>query len=117
MYMGLVGVDIGKESVCQCKRCKSRGFSPWVGKVPWSRKWQPTPVFLPRESHAQRSLAGYSPLSHKELDTTECTHTHTFVCWLLWVFVAVCRLSLVECRLLIVVTSRCRADSRVHGLQ
>ena len=43
MYMGLVGVDIGKESVCQCKRCKSRGFSPWVGKVPWSRKWQPTP--------------------------------------------------------------------------
>ena len=115
--MGLVGVDIGKESACQCKRCKSRGFSPWVGKVPWSRKWQPTPVFLPRESHAQRSLAGYSPLSHKELDTTECTHTHTFVCWLLWVFVAVCRLSLVECRLLIVVTSRCRADSRVHGLQ
>ena len=75
MYMGLVGVDIGKESVCQCKRCKSRGFSPWVGKVPWSRKWQPTPVFLPRESHAQRSLAGYSPLSHKELDMTEHIHT------------------------------------------
>ena len=37
------------------------GFDPWVGKIPWRRKWQPTQVFLPRESHGQRSLAGYSP--------------------------------------------------------
>ena len=78
IYMGLLGVNISKESACQCKRCKSRGFSPWVGKIPWSRKWQPTPVFLPRESHTQRSLAGYSPLNHKELDTTEYTHTHIY---------------------------------------
>ena len=35
--------------------------NPWVWKIPWRRKWQPTPVFLPRESHGQRSLAGYSP--------------------------------------------------------
>ena len=47
-----------KESACQCRRW---GFSPWVGKIPWRRKWQPTPVFLPGESHGQRSLAGYSP--------------------------------------------------------
>ena len=46
----------GKESACQCKRC---GFDPWVGKIPWRRKWQPTPVFLPGKSHGQRSLAGY----------------------------------------------------------
>jgi len=37
------------------------GFSPWVGKIPWRRAWQPTPVLLPRKSHEQRSLAGYSP--------------------------------------------------------
>ena len=42
-----------------------------VGKVPWRRKWQPTPVFLPRESRGQRSLAGYSPWGRKKSDTTE----------------------------------------------
>ena len=47
------------------------------GKIPWRRKWQPTPVFLPGESHGQRSLAGYSPQGRKELDTTERLHTHT----------------------------------------
>ena len=50
-----------------------RGFSPGVGKIPWRRNWQPTPVFLPGESHGQRSLVGYSPRGHKELDTTEAT--------------------------------------------
>ena len=45
--------------------------NPWVGKIPWRRKWQPTPVLLPRKSHGQRSLAGYSSLGHKELDTTK----------------------------------------------
>jgi len=47
------------------------------GKIPWRRKWQPTPVFLPGEFHGQRSLADYSPEGHKELDMTEHTHTHT----------------------------------------
>ena len=42
-----------------------------VGKIPWRREWQPTPVFLPGESLGQRSLAGYSPLHHTELDMTE----------------------------------------------
>ena len=46
-------------------------LGPWVGKIPWRRKWQPTPVFLPRESHGRRSLVGYSPWGHKESDTTE----------------------------------------------
>ena len=44
---------------------------PWVGKIPWRREWQPTPVFLPGESHGQRSLMGYSPRGHKESDMTE----------------------------------------------
>ena len=53
------------------------GFDSWVGKSPWRRAWQPTPVILPRESHRQMSLAGYSPWGHKESDTTEATsHTH-----------------------------------------
>ena len=46
-------------------------FDPWVGKILWRRKWQPTPVFLPGESHGQGSLVGYSPWGYKELDTTE----------------------------------------------
>ena len=41
------------------------GNIPWVGKIPWHRKWQPTPIFLPGESHGQRSLVGYSPWGHK----------------------------------------------------
>ena len=47
------------------------GFDTWVGKIPWRRKWQPNPVFLPGKSHRQRSLAGYSPCGHIELDMTE----------------------------------------------
>jgi len=47
----------GKEPTCQCRRSE---LDPWVVKVLWRRKWQPTPVFLPRKSHGQRSLAGYS---------------------------------------------------------
>ena len=52
------------------KRCR---FHPWVRKIPWRRAWQPTPVFLPRESLGLRNLAYYSPWGHKELDMTEAT--------------------------------------------
>ena len=45
----------------------------WVGKAPWRRAWRPTPVFLSGKSDGQRSLAGYNPWGHKELDTTEAT--------------------------------------------
>ena len=63
----------GKEPACQCKRHKRLGFDPWIKKIPWRRKWQPTPVFLPGKSHGQWSLAGYSPCGCKELDMTEVT--------------------------------------------
>ena len=46
------------------------GFDLCVGKIPWRQKWQPTPVFLPREFQGQRSLAGYSPWGYKGSDTT-----------------------------------------------
>ena len=58
-----------------------------VWEDPWSRKWQPTPVFLFREFHGQRSLDGYSLWDHKELDTTErLTHTHTHTQCLLSIY-------------------------------
>ena len=60
-----------KESACQCRRCKTCQFDPWFGKIPWRRKCQPTPVFLPGTSHGQRSLAGFSPWGRKEWDTIE----------------------------------------------
>ena len=60
MYMGFPGGASGKEPACRCRRHKRRGFNPWVGKIPWRRAWQPIPVFLPIDSHGQRSLAGYS---------------------------------------------------------
>ena len=47
------------------------GLIPGSGKIPWSREWQSTPVFLHGESYGQRSIAGYSPWGHKESDTTE----------------------------------------------
>ena len=47
------------------------GSDPWHGKIPWRRKWQPTPVFLPEKLHRQRSLVGYSPWGHIKLDVTE----------------------------------------------
>ena len=71
--MGFPGGASSKEPTCQCRRCKRRGFDPWVGKIPWRRAWQPTPVFLPGEFHGQRNLAGYSPWGHKESDTSETT--------------------------------------------
>ena len=61
----------GKESTCQCRRSRRWGFNPWVGKIPWRREWQPTPVFLPGKSNGQRSLAEWSPQSCKESDMTE----------------------------------------------
>ena len=72
-HWGLPGGASSKEPTCQCRKQKRRGFDPWVGKVPWRRAWQPTPVFLPGESHGQRSLAGYSPWGREESERTEAT--------------------------------------------
>ena len=68
--MGFPGGPSGKELTCQCRRCKRHRFSPWVRKIPWRRAQQPTPVFLPGESHGQGSLV-YSPGGHRELNMTE----------------------------------------------
>ena len=70
---GFPGCTHGKEPACQCRRHKRQGSDPWVRKIPWRRAWQPTPVFLPGESHGRRSLADYSPWGRKESDMTETT--------------------------------------------
>ena len=80
------GCSVGKEPAWQCRRHKRCGFSLWVGKMPWRKKWQPAPVFLPRKFHGQRILEGYSPWSLQRVGqdwapvrvrTHTNTHTHT----------------------------------------
>ena len=56
---------------------ESARFDPWVEKIPWNRKWQPTQVFLRGKSHGQSSLRGYSPWGHKERDMTEHKRSYT----------------------------------------
>ena len=71
---GFPGGASGKEPTCQCRIRRRLGFDLWVGEIPWRRAWQPTPLFLPGESHRQRSLVGYCPRGHKEWDTTKATN-------------------------------------------
>ena len=71
---GLPRWHSGKESACQCRRYKRCGFDPRVRKIPWSRKWQPAPVFLPGKFHEQRRLVGYSPWIHKESMAVHISH-------------------------------------------
>ena len=66
--VGFPGGPSCKGPACQCRRCKRCRFNPWDKTIPWGRAWQPTPVFLPGESHRQ---AGYSPWGHKESDASE----------------------------------------------
>ena len=70
---GFPGSASGKEPTCQCRRHKRHRFNLWVRKIPWRRAWQPTPVFLHGEPQGHRNLAGYSPQSRKESDTTEAS--------------------------------------------
>ena len=69
--MGFPDSSAGKESACNAGDTEDVGLDPWVGKIPWRRKWQPTPVSWSEKSHGQRSQAGYSPQGLKKLDTIE----------------------------------------------
>ena len=66
----------GSDGKSVCLQYGRPGFNPWAGKILWRRKWQPTPVFLPGESHGRRSVVDYSPWGRKESDTTERLHFH-----------------------------------------
>ena len=65
-----------------CLQCRRPGFDPWVGKIPWRRRWQSTPVLLPGKSHGHRSLVGYSPWGRKESSSFQaCSKTvYTYIC-------------------------------------
>ena len=64
----------GSDGKSCCLQCRRPWFNPWAGKIPWRRKWLPTPVLLPGKSHGRRSLVGYSPWGRKESDMTEQLH-------------------------------------------
>ena len=70
--MGWAGPEFATEKSCTsgsvvriCLPMQERRVDPWVGKIPWRRKWLHTPIFLPAKSHGQRNLAGYSPRGRK----------------------------------------------------
>ena len=77
-HLGIPRWCSGKDPACQCRRYKRLGFDPWVRRIPWSRKWHLTLVFLPGKFHGQRSLAGYSQWGSKQSDTAECAHTYIY---------------------------------------
>ena len=69
----------GSEGRSVCLQCGRPRFDPWVGKIPWRRKWQPTPVLLPGESLGRRGMVVYSPWGRKESDTTSDFTTCTYI--------------------------------------
>ena len=74
------GASLIAQSVKNLPACRRPGFDSWVWKIPWRRKWQPTPVLLPGESHGQRSLAGSSPWGRKEEEQqSNLAHTHSYL--------------------------------------
>ena len=85
---GWIYISLRQLSICL--QCGRPGFDPWVGKVPWRRKWQSTPVLLPGKSHGQRSLVDYSPWSWEELDMTEQLSTHRTVVFLVFGETSIC---------------------------
>ena len=74
-YFGVPRWLSGKASAHQCRKCRRCRFDPWIRKIPWRSKWQPTPVFLPGESDGYRSLVGYSLWAGKESDMTQWLST------------------------------------------
>ena len=81
--LGLQGGAVIKNLPANSRRRKRCEFDPWVGKIPWRRAWQPTPVLLPGESHGQRSLVGYSPWIAKSQtwlsDWAQAKTTHSLI--------------------------------------
>ena len=81
-----VGLPPGSEVKASAWNTGDLGLIPGSGKIPWRRKWQPTLVLLPGESHGGRSLVGYSPWGRKESDTTERLHFHFSLSYNMWLF-------------------------------
>ena len=119
-WIGLPRWHSGKASACQCRRHRRCRFNPWVGKISWRKKRQPTPVFLPGKSHGPRNLVGYSPWGRKESDTTKSNlacehdewnriHAYDITLW-------VCAKSLLSCLTLCDPMDCSPSGSSVHGI-
>ena len=89
IYIGFPGGSVVKNPPSLACQCKSHRFNPWVGKIPWERKWQSTSVFLPGRSHGQRSLVGYSPWACKKIrhDLGLNNNIHAYI----QIYVSCCR--------------------------
>ena len=79
LYAGFPGGSVIQNWPANAEGTGDRGFNLWGGKIPWSRKWQCVPVFLPGKFHGQRSLVVYSSWGHKESDMTELLNSITHV--------------------------------------
>jgi len=73
-----IGGASGRESACQCGRCRRGGFDPWVRKTPWRRRWHPTPLFLAGKFHGQRNPAAAAHGAH--IHTVEHRELHSIPC-------------------------------------
>jgi len=73
----------GKEYACHCRRCKRWEFDPWVRKIRWRRKWQPTPISLPGESYGQRNLVGYivHGVAESRTQLSDWPHAYALTCF------------------------------------
>ena len=71
MKLGFLGGAVVKNLPASAGDLGDSGFYPWVGKIPWRRKWQPTPAFMPGKFYGQRSLVGYNPRGCKQSDMSE----------------------------------------------
>ena len=81
-HVGFPDGGSGKEPACQCRRGKRLEFDPWVGKIPWRRKWQPTPVCLPRKFHEETGrLQSMGPQRVGHVTERVSTHGTCTFCW------------------------------------
>ena len=99
-WPGFPGGTSGEEPSCQRRTHERCGFDPWVRKIPWKRKWQLIPIFLPGKSHGQRSLPGMKSRTLLKQLSTHLTILNYFPLVLLFmaldIFIFVCMLSCVQ---------------------
>ena len=115
--IGVFQVALGVKNLSANAGDKIRcGFNPWVGKIPWRRKWQPTPVFLPGESHGQRSLTGYNPWGHKNWTQLKRPMTQTHMShFLIKVQVVISSFNSYLCKLFVKRLNRSTGHKMVNG--
>ena len=98
-----------------CRRCRTHGFNPWVKKVLWKRKWQPTPIILPGKSREQRSLTGPG-VAESQTELSDWQHRHATFSVALLNFICVCGLVTQSCLTICDPTNCSPSGSSIHGI-